>query len=134
MDEKKEFGEGEHRGNVRAGLEHMRHALTELEAAARKLQNHNFADLIKGAHGRLSQASEHPDLEKVSEQLKGELNDPKLGPTVAEWVAAGYKARNYPPHGYEPRSTPEEIAAAVAAEGPADGEQKPFPGAQKAVA
>lgn len=38
------------------------------------------------------------------------------GPTVAEFVAAGYKAANYPPKGYEARSTPEEIAAAVAAE------------------
>lgn len=38
------------------------------------------------------------------------------GPTVADFVAAGYKASNYPPHGYASRSTAEEIAAAVAAE------------------
>jgi len=38
------------------------------------------------------------------------------GPTVAEYVAAGYKASNYPPHGYASRSTSEEIAAAVASE------------------
>ncbi|WP_018390916.1 Rho termination factor N-terminal domain-containing protein [Ancylobacter sp. FA202] len=38
------------------------------------------------------------------------------GPTVGEFVAAGYKAANYPPRGYVSRSTPEEIAAAVAAE------------------
>jgi hypothetical protein len=38
-----------------------------------------------------------------------------IGPTVAEWVAAGYRAVNYPPSGYASRSTPEEIAAAVAA-------------------
>ncbi len=42
--------------------------------------------------------------------------DPKNGPTVAEWVAAGYPASTYPPTGYESRSTPEEIAAAVKAE------------------
>lgn len=40
------------------------------------------------------------------------------GPTVGEFVAAGYKAANYPPTGYASRSTPEEIAAAVAAEAP----------------
>ncbi|GER21486.1 hypothetical protein [Variovorax boronicumulans] len=38
------------------------------------------------------------------------------GPTVAEFVAAGYLASNYPPSGYESRSTPEEIAAAVDAQ------------------
>lgn len=38
------------------------------------------------------------------------------GPTVAEYVAAGYKASNYPPGGYASRSAQEEIAAAVAAE------------------
>jgi hypothetical protein len=38
------------------------------------------------------------------------------GPTVAEYVSAGYLASNYPPRGYASRSTAEEIAAAVAAE------------------
>ncbi|OYY60772.1 MAG: hypothetical protein B7Y61_23070 [Rhizobiales bacterium 35-66-30] len=38
------------------------------------------------------------------------------GPTVAEYVAAGYLASNYPPLGYASRSTEEEIAAAVAAQ------------------
>jgi hypothetical protein len=38
------------------------------------------------------------------------------GPTVAEWVAAGYLAKNYPPSGYASKSTPEEIAAAVKAD------------------
>lgn len=42
------------------------------------------------------------------------------GPTVAEYVARGYKASAYPPSGYAARSTPEEIAAAVAAEGAGD--------------
>lgn len=35
------------------------------------------------------------------------------GPTVAEYVAAGYRAENYPPQGYASRSTPDEITAAV---------------------
>ncbi|MDP4024454.1 hypothetical protein Q8W71_17655 [Methylobacterium sp. NEAU 140] len=38
------------------------------------------------------------------------------GPTVEEYVAAGYRAANYPPQGYASRSTPDEIAAAVAAQ------------------
>lgn len=38
------------------------------------------------------------------------------GPTVAEYVAAGYLASNYPPQGYASRSSPEEIEAAIAAE------------------
>jgi hypothetical protein len=38
------------------------------------------------------------------------------GPTVEEYVASGYRAENYPPEGYVSRSTPEEIAAAVAAQ------------------
>lgn len=49
-----------------------------------------------------------PDWNVGSGQLR---ND---GPTVAEFVAAGYQASNYPPFGYESRSTAEEIAAAIA--------------------
>ncbi len=39
------------------------------------------------------------------------------GPTVADYVAAGYLAENYPPQGYASRSAPEEIAEAVAVQG-----------------
>lgn len=38
------------------------------------------------------------------------------GPTVAEYVQAGYLASNYPPAGYAARSTAEEIAEAIAAQ------------------
>ncbi|SFX17597.1 HeH/LEM domain-containing protein [Pseudomonas sp. NFACC49-2] len=38
------------------------------------------------------------------------------GPTVADFVAAGYEANDYPPTGYASRSTDEEIAAAIAAQ------------------
>jgi hypothetical protein len=38
------------------------------------------------------------------------------GPTIAEFIAAGYSASNYPPQGYASKSTVEEIAAAVADE------------------
>ena len=35
------------------------------------------------------------------------------GPTVVEFVAAGYKASNYPPEGYVSRSTAEKVAEAL---------------------
>ncbi|MBD1602083.1 HeH/LEM domain-containing protein [Pseudomonas typographi] len=38
------------------------------------------------------------------------------GPTVAEYVAAGYQASAYPPEGYASRSTQEEIDAAIDAQ------------------
>lgn len=38
------------------------------------------------------------------------------GPTVAEYVARGYLAVNYPPEGYASRSTQEEIDAAIEAQ------------------
>ncbi|CAB5577164.1 HeH/LEM domain [Pseudomonas putida] len=38
------------------------------------------------------------------------------GPTVGEYVEAGYPATAYPPKGYASRSTAEEIAAAVSAQ------------------
>lgn len=39
------------------------------------------------------------------------------GPTIAEFVVAGYQASAYPPVGYASRSTQEEIDAAVGAQG-----------------
>lgn len=36
------------------------------------------------------------------------------GPTIAEFVDAGYPAGSYPPNDYASRSTPEEIEAAIA--------------------
>lgn len=36
------------------------------------------------------------------------------GPTVGEFVAAGYRASGYPPEGYASRSSQEEIDAAIA--------------------
>lgn len=43
------------------------------------------------------------------------------GPTIGEYIGAGYPATGYPPQGYASRSTPEEIAAAVKAEEEAKG-------------
>lgn len=50
------------------------------------------------------------------------------GPTVAEFVEAGYQASGYPPEGYASRSTQEEIDAAVTAQGlPKDDEVETDP-------
>ena len=38
------------------------------------------------------------------------------GPTIAEFLAAGYLAANYPPEGYASRSSQEEIDAAIDAQ------------------
>lgn len=46
------------------------------------------------------------------------------GPTVAEYVKAGYSAMKYPPNGYVSKSTPEEIHAARVAEDPTYGQTK----------
>jgi hypothetical protein len=45
------------------------------------------------------------------------------GPTVAEFVDAGYKAINYPPQGYASKSTDAEIAGAIAAQKKADDDE-----------
>ena len=60
--------------------------------------------------------------EVVAEDAKGKepVTGQNPGPTVEEYVAAGYRAENYPPQGHEPRSTPEEIAAAIEAQKAAD--------------
>lgn len=60
---------------------------------------------------------------KAVEHRPSPFLDPKAGPTIAEWVARGYKAGAYPPHGYESKSTPEEIAAAIAAEAAAEAQK-----------
>ncbi|MCR5859721.1 hypothetical protein [Mesorhizobium sp. J428] len=50
---------------------------------------------------------------------KGKKDETPLktdGPTVEEYVAAGYSAKSYPPKGYASRSSDEDIAAAIKAE------------------
>jgi hypothetical protein len=56
------------------------------------------------------------------------------GPTVAEYVSAGYSASDYPPKGYTSRSTPEEIADAVQLENEAAAKVKADEKAAKALA
>lgn len=49
----------------------------------------------------------------------GEAPKPKLredGPTIKQYVDAGYKAKDYPPAGYESKHSKEEIDKAIADE------------------
>jgi hypothetical protein len=48
------------------------------------------------------------------------------GPTVAEYVEAGYLAANYPPQGFASRSSQEEIDAAIELQKDADSETDPL--------
>ncbi|UQS91715.1 HeH/LEM domain-containing protein [Pseudomonas chlororaphis subsp. piscium] len=48
------------------------------------------------------------------------------GPTVAEWIEAGYLAENYPPSGYVSRSSQEEIDAAIQLQKDAKSETDPL--------
>jgi hypothetical protein len=67
------------------------------------------------AHAAACAARDEEQAKAEEERLKED------GPTIAEWVAAGYPPENYPPTGYASRSTPEEIAAAIeAAKKPAE--------------
>lgn len=60
-------------------------------------------------------AVEHLGVASYPGQL--DANGLKLdGPTVADFVAAGYLAVNYPPEGYASRSSQEEIDAAIEAQ------------------
>jgi hypothetical protein len=60
-------------------------------------------------------AVEHLGVASYLNQL--DANGLKLdAPTIAEFVAAGYQATNYPPEGYASRSSQEEIDAAIEAQ------------------
>jgi len=48
------------------------------------------------------------------------------GPTVGEWVEAGYLAANYPPEGFASRSSQEEIDAAIELQKDAENETDPL--------
>lgn len=58
-------------------------------------------------------------LRRGKAELATERDNPTLrtdGPTVGEFVAAGYRAENYPPQGYASRSNDDEIQAAIDAQ------------------
>jgi hypothetical protein len=56
------------------------------------------------------------------------------GPTIQQWVASGYKASAYPPSPYASQSSPEDVAAAQAAEIEAAAAKAPAPQTDDAAA
>lgn len=88
------------------------HELAKLEADNAKLEANIAAEQAK-LDGRTKAARE---LKAKGAQVELKTD----GPTVEEFVAAGYQAANYPPDGYTSRSTPDEIDAAIKAQAPAD--------------
>lgn len=64
----------------------------------------------------------------VAEYLERRISDASRtdGPTITEWVEAGYLASKYPPEGFESRSTQEEIDAAILAQQQAETETDPL--------
>lgn len=89
-----------------------------------------FPCAFDGVHSEDLQVGDERDFGSMADGLKragliGDIDPQKKpsgtelrddGPTVAEFVARGYLATNYPPTGYASRSTPEEIEAAIKAE------------------
>lgn len=64
----------------------------------------------------------------VAEYLERRVQQVLLedGPTIAEWIEAGYLATNYPPQGYASRSSQEEIDAAIQLQKDAETETDPL--------
>lgn len=55
--------------HLREAIEEEARRLEGLEAAARKLQNQNFADIVVAARRRVVQLAQHPDLDAVERVL-----------------------------------------------------------------
>lgn len=53
----------------KSGLIDLHKRLGELEEAARKLQNQNFADIVASGRARVLQLTEHADLERVHAEM-----------------------------------------------------------------
>lgn len=105
------------------GNEYEANSKGEIEIAQEHLtaaRSHGF-ELVDGAEhdGRVEiKATGHnvddPSAPVAEAGSNGELRQD--GPTVEEFVAAGYPASKYPPAGYASKSTAEEIEAAIAAQ------------------
>jgi hypothetical protein len=86
----------------------------------------SFPCSFDGIRSEQLKPGDERDFGSMAEGLKkagliGELGAPvdnlrTDGPTIAEYVSAGYPATGYPPQGYASCSTAKEIAAAVKAE------------------
>ena len=113
--------------NDKGGLVEMGDTFETDVLHAQDLQRLGHADPVDGSpdgreapplkpHHQVSERALTADRERRRSGTRATSTGGKAasnGPTVEEFVAAGYRAADYPPQGYESRSTPEEIAAAV---------------------
>jgi len=76
---------------------------------------------VQGSAPHIGEAYQRHGI-SVSEMEEGLPLD---GPTVAQWVAEGYKASTYPPNGYASVSSQAEIDKAIEEEGGGDPETDP---------
>jgi hypothetical protein len=90
------------------------HALVMHSDPGAACEGEKFGDGYLVPVDRVAELASHGFM--PAEHTPSPFLDPKTGPTIAQWVAAGYKAANYPPSGYASKSTQEEIDAAIAAE------------------
>lgn len=101
----------------------------------------HYNSVVDAYHAQLQAIADADNVDAAQVKALGEPKpaaEPELktdGPTVAEYVAAGYRAANYPPEGYASKSTEAEIKAAIekqAADDKAKEDEKPAPGSRAA--
>lgn len=109
-----------HQGMFGDALQQIRNAVAHLDKVApiedeQKIdQQHQAEGLLRDAKLEDGDTRSLPsDDPRVPKDAEGKRLD---GPTVAEFVAAGYPADKYPPGGYAKKSTDDEIQAAITAQ------------------
>lgn len=122
-----ERGSGSHYQTKLTHEQRMQHvALQKLIEAEQKVSETSVAlATARVAHEDAKLVVEHATRAADAKTKRGAPPPPSQagnwdGPTIKDYVAAGYSAKTYPPAGYAARSTPEEIASAVAEEKKAD--------------
>lgn len=99
---------------LKQALEETALRLENLETAARKLQNQNFADIVKAARSRVVQLTQHPDGDAVERAL-ADSERPAVDPARPVRL---------------PNETDEAYSARLANAGHGPGAPPPFPAAQ----
>lgn len=113
-----------------------RERLLAIYGAAKKDDRPIVENLFPGAAARLFESLAELEIDesffKATQRMSADDAGPtasgkpswdaglrKDGPTIEQWLDAGYTAEDYPPSGFEAKSTPEEVEAAAAAHKPA---------------
>lgn len=109
-----------------ADIEKIKAALAQLDPLDDDQWTADGAPKVETVSGLVGEAVKRQDIVNAAPDFNREKaskgpddDDEQLkdnGPTVEEYVKAGYSAKNYPPQGFASKSTDEEIAAAIKAE------------------